>query len=160
MFSQRALPNCPQIKVFWFILVAVIASTHIPFGSSVVYAATSPKSGACQKVFAEVLNADQVYIALQYGVVKAATDYVASNSLSNRLHYNGSFITAIEAATTELNFAIKNPRCYPVKNIKGYLANVKSNLKQIANIYTANVNGQLVGDPQKMTTFKPVGLLK
>ena len=37
---------------------------------------------------------------------------------------------------------------------------VKSNSKQIANMPSANVNGQLVGDPQKMTTFKPVGLLK
>ena len=141
-------------------MVAVIALTLIPLGSSVVYAATSPKSVACQKVFTEVVNADKVYIALQYGVVKAATDYVASNSLSNRLLYNDSFIKAIQAATTELNFAIKSPKCYPAKNIKGYLANVKTNLKQIANIQTANVNGQLVGDPQKMTTFKPVGLLK
>lgn len=125
-----------------------------------VHAAPSQTSVACQKVFTEVVNADKVYIALQYGVVKAATDYVANNSLSNRLLYNDSFIKAIQAATTELNFAIKSPKCYPAKNIKGYLANVKTNLKQIANIQTANVNGQLVGDPQKMTTFKPVGLLK
>lgn len=160
MFSQRSLTIWPQIKVFRIILGAVIALTFIPFGSSVVYAATSTKSVACQKVFTEVVNADKVYIALQYGVVKAATDYVASNSLQNRLLYNDSFITAIAAANKELTFAITNPRCYPAKNITGYQANVKSNLKQIAGIHNANVNGQLVGNPQKMTTFKPVGLLK
>lgn len=158
--SQRALPNCHRIKVIGSLLAAVTALTLIPFESSVVYAVASTKPLACQKVFTEVINADKVYIALQYGVVKAATDYVANNSLSNRLFYNDSFIKAIQAATTELNFAIKSPKCYPAKNIKGYLANVKTNLKQIANIQTANVNGQLVGDPQKMTTFKPVGLLK
>ena len=115
---------------------------------------------ACQKVFTKVINADKVYVALQYGVVKAATDYVANNSLSNRLLYNQSFVTAIEAANKELSFAIASPRCYPATNIVGYKANIKKNLAQIAGIYRANVHGQLVGDPQKMQTFKPVGLLK
>jgi len=36
---------------------------------------------------------------------------------------------------------------------------VKSNLTQITNIRSANINGQLVGDPKKMISFKPVGLL-
>ena len=115
---------------------------------------------ACQKVFTKVINADKVYVALQYGVVKAATDFVASNSLSNRLVYNDSFITAIEAANKELSFAIASPQCYPAKNISGYKTNVKHNLAQIAGIHIANVNGQVVGNPTKMQTFKPVGLLK
>jgi hypothetical protein len=107
-----------------------------------------------------VVNADKVYVALQYGVVKAATNYVANNSLSNRLLYNDSFVTAIDAADRELGFAISNPQCYPAKKIAEYKGNVKSNLTQIAGIRKANVNGQLVGDPTKMTTYKPVGLLK
>ena len=115
---------------------------------------------ACQKVFIKVINADKVYVALQYGVIKAATDFVASNSLSNRLVYNDSYITAIEAANKELSFAIASPRCYPAKNILGYKANIKHNLAQIAGIHIANVNGQVVGNPTKMQTFKPVGLLK
>jgi hypothetical protein len=123
-------------------------------------APTKALPASCAKVFTEVVNADKVYVALQYGVVKAATDYEANSSLQNRLVYNDSFITAIEAANKELNFAISNPQCYPAKNITGYKANVKSNLAQIAGIHTANVNGQLVGDPKKMTRFKPVGLLK
>ncbi len=115
---------------------------------------------ACKKVYVEVVNADKVYIALQYGVVKAATDYEANQSFSNKLVYNDSFITAIQAANRELGFAISNPQCYPAKNITGYKSNVKSNLAQITGIRSANINGQLVGDPKKMTTFKPIGLLK
>jgi|GEM_PF-495902 len=132
--------------------VAVTASAAVPTHPALPV--------ACQKVFTKVINADKVYVALQYGVVKAATDFVANNSLSNRLLYNQSFITAIKAANTELSFAIASPRCYPAKNIVSYKANIKSNLAQIASIYRANVHGQLVGDPQKMQTFKPVGLLK
>ena len=107
-----------------------------------------------------MVNADKVYIALQYGVVAAAKAYVASNSLTNKLLYNNSYVKAIQAANTELNFAIKSANCYSAKNIAGYKANVKTNTAQIASIIAANVNGQLVGDPKKMTTFKPVGLLK
>ena len=129
-------------------------------GTSGASAATPTLPASCQKVFTMVINADKVYVALQYGVVKAATDYVADNSLTNRLKYNLSYITAINAANRELGFAISSPQCYPAKNITGYKANVKSNLAQIEGIHKANVNGQLVGDPQKMTTFKPVGLLK
>jgi len=85
---------------------------------------------------------------------------VASNSLTNRLVYNNSYIKAIQAANAELNIAIKNPACYPAKNITSYVANVKTNSTEIANIIAANVNGQLVGDPKKMATFKPIGLLR
>ena len=120
---------------------------------------TSAIPASCKKVYVEVVNADKVYIALQYGVVKAATDYEANQSFSNKLIYNDSYITAIQAANRELNFAISNPQCYPAKNITGYIANVKSNLTQITNIRSANINGQLVGDPKKMISFKPVGLL-
>ena len=120
---------------------------------------TSSIPASCKKVYVEVVNADKVYIALQYGVVKAATDYEANQSFSNKLIYNDSYITAIQAANRELNFAISNPQCYPAKNITGYIANVKSNLAQITNIRSANINGQLVGDPKKMMSFKPVGLL-
>ena len=120
---------------------------------------TSSIPASCKRVYVEVVNADKVYIALQYGVVKAATDYEANQSFSNKLIYNDSYITAIQAANRELNFAISNPQCYPAKNITGYIANVKSNLAQITNIRSANINGQLVGDPKKMMSFKPVGLL-
>jgi P pilus assembly chaperone PapD len=120
---------------------------------------TSSIPASCKKVYVEVVNADKVYVALQYGVVKAATDYEANQSFSNKLIYNDSHITAIQAANRELNFAISNPQCYPAKNITGYIANVKSNLAQITNIRSANINGQLVGDPKKMMSFKPVGLL-
>ena len=37
---------------------------------------------------------------------------------------------------------------------------IADNQKTIATILSDNVNGQVVGDPQKMTTYKPVGLLK
>ena len=141
-------------------LSLAIAASLLQMGSSGASAATPTLPASCQKVFTKVINADKVYVALQYGVVKAATDYVADNSLTNRLKYNLSYITAINAANRELGFAISSPQCYPAKNIAGYKANVKSNLAQIDGIHKANVNGQLVGDPQKMTTFKPVGLLK
>ena len=160
MTSDSLRSLLPLSRFRGIVVSLILGACLLPLIATPADAATTKLPVACQKVFAEVVNADKVYIALQYGVVKAATDYVASNSLSNRLLYNDSFIKAIQAASAELNIAIKNPKCYPVKNITGYLANVKSNLKQIANIYTANVNGQLVGDPQKMTTFKPVGLLK
>jgi len=117
-------------------------------------------SAACRKVYTQVVNADKVYVALQYGIVKAATDYLADKSLTNRLVYNDSYITAIQAAQRELNFAINNPQCYPAKNIASYKAGIKSILTEIDNIHSANVNGQVFGDPKKMSTSKPVGLLQ
>lgn len=157
-------PQARQSRPFTHALTAGVA---LALGVSTLLSVPGVANGAvpsfpaaCQKVFTKVINADKVYVALQYGVVKAATDYVANNSLSNRLLYNQSFVTAIKAANTELSFAVANPRCYPAKNIMSYQANIKRNLVQIANIYTANVNGRLVGDPQKMQSFKPVGLLK
>lgn len=115
---------------------------------------------ACQKVMTRVLNADKVYIAFQYGVVKAAQDYVALENLVNRLNYNQSYIKAIQAANVELNFFIKNPKCYTATILTSAKKEVKTNLDAITSIYTDNVNGQIVGDPKKMSTYKPVGLLK
>jgi hypothetical protein len=117
-------------------------------------------SAACQKVNVRMINADKIYIALQYGVVKAAQNYVADSSLSNRLLYNDSYIKAIQAINTELNFAITAPKCYPADNVAKYAVTVKTNLTEITNIQNANINGQVVGDPKKMTKYKPVGLLK
>ncbi len=147
----------------WIAALAVAVTTSILGLSAAAAGVTSspaPVSAACKKTYTEVVNADKVYIALQYGVVAAAKAYVASNSLTNKLLYNNSYVKAIQAANTELNFAIKSANCYSAKNIAGYKANVKTNTAQIASIISANVNGQLVGDPKKMTTFKPVGLLK
>ena len=147
----------------WIAALAVAVTTSILGLSAAAAGVTSspaPVSAACKKTYTEVVNADKVYIALQYGVVAAAKAYVASNSLTNKLLYNNSYVKAIQAANTELNFAIKSANCYSSKNIAGYKANVKTNTAQIASIIAANVNGQLVGDPKKMTTFKPVGLLK
>ncbi len=141
-------------------LVLVVGVTVLQVMTISARAATATLPASCQKVTTKVVNADKIYVALQYGVVKAATDYIANNSLSNRLLYNQSFIVAIKAANKELGLAIGSPLCYSAKSLVGYKANVKSNLAQIAGIYTANVHGQLVGDPQKMTTFKPIGLLK
>lgn len=156
--QSRAFNHALKVGLALAIGVSTLQSAVNTAGAAVPTHPALPV--ACQKVFTKVINADKVYVALQYGVVKAATDFVANNSLSNRLLYNQSFVTAIEAANKELSFAIASPRCYPAKNIVGYKANIKNNLAQIAGIYRANVHGQLVGDPQKMQTFKPVGLLK
>ena len=120
----------------------------------------APISAACKAIYTSVIKADRLYISLQFDVVSAAKAYVASNSLTNRLVYNNSYIKAIQAGNAELNIAIKSPGCYSAKNISSYKANVKTNLSEIATIFAANVNGQIVGDPKKMATFKPVGLLK
>ena len=120
----------------------------------------SPVTAVCQKVSTEVVNADKVYVALQFGIVKAAQTYVAQENLTNRLNYNDSYIKTIAAANVELNFFIKNPKCYTASNLAAAKKEVKTNLASITAIQTENINGQLVGDPKKMTTYKPVGLLK
>ncbi len=152
--SSRKIGLSVALGAFLLQLVPVTANA-----AATTPAPSTKLPASCTKVFTQVMNADKVYVALQYGVVKAATDYVADSSLQNQLLYNDSYITAIQAANKELTFAINNPKCYPAKNIASYKASVKSNLTQIANIHSANVNGQLVGDPKKMTTFKPIGLL-
>jgi hypothetical protein len=37
---------------------------------------------------------------------------------------------------------------------------IADNQKSITAVQADNVAGQVVGDPKKMTTYKPVGLLK
>lgn len=142
--------------------VVVLGASLAVLGSQVSSAASSAPAvtAACQKVTTEAVNADKVYIALQLGVVKAAQDYVADENLTNRLNYNQSYIRAITAANVELNFFIKNPKCYTAANLAAAKKEIKTNLAAINTIYTDNVNGQVVGDPKKMTTYKPVGLLK
>lgn len=142
--------------------VVALGATLAVLGSQVSTAASSAPAVtvACQKVTTQVVNADKVYIALQLGVVKAAQDYVALENLTNRLNYNQSYIRAIQAANVELNFFIKNPKCYTAANLVAAKKEIKTNLAAINTIYTDNVNGQIVGDPKKMTTYKPVGLLK
>ena len=106
----------------WIAALAVIVATSILGLSAAMAGVTSspaPVSAACKKTYTEVVNADKVYIALQYGVVAAAKAYVASNSLTNKLLYNNSYVKAIQAANTELNFAIKSANCYSSKNIAG-----------------------------------------
>ena len=115
---------------------------------------------ACKKVFTQIVKDDNAYIAQQYAVVQAAKNYEASNSLTNRLNYNQSYVSAISAANVELKFFIKNPKCYPTSSMAQAQKSVTANLTAIANIYKENVNSQVVGDPKKMTTFKPVCLLK
>ena len=115
---------------------------------------------ACQKVYKEVINADNVYLALQYGIVSAAKIYLAAGSLVNKLAYNESFAEVFKAQNAELNLAVKNPKCYPVSSIKGYLANIKSATTQIATIQSYIINGQIYYDPKKATALKPSGLLK
>ena len=138
------------------VLSLAISATQISVAAPSAPAVTV----ACQKVTTQVLNADKVYIALQFGVVKAAQDYVALENLTNRLNYNQSYIKAIQAANAELNLFIKNPNCYSAANLAAAKKEVKTNLTAINTIYTDNVNGQIVGDPKKMSTYKPVGLLK
>lgn len=141
-------------------LVILIGLASTSLLTSSVAANAAAMSAACQKVNVRMINADKIYIALQYGVVKAAQNYVADSSLSNRLLYNDSYIKAIQAINTELNFAITAPKCYPADNVAKYAVTVKTNLTEITNIQNANINGQVVGDPKKMTKYKPVGLLK
>lgn len=125
--------------------------------------ANPPASGstpACQKATKEIVNADNVYTATQYGIIAAAKAYLASKTLVNQLAYNESFATVFKAANAELNIAIKNPKCYNAASLKSYIAGVKTNSTQIALIQTYIINGQIYYDPQKATVLKPVGLLK
>ncbi len=148
--NMTALPVITVVASFFGISTATASATASP----------APISAACKAIYTSVIKADRLYISLQFDVVSAAKAYVASNSLTNRLVYNNSYIKAIQAGNAELNIAIKSPGCYSAKNISSYKANVKTNLSEIATIFAANVNGQIVGDPKKMATFKPVGLLK
>ncbi len=147
----------PRFPILRFALAMALGVSVVQFSMAPANAAVS---AACQKVTTQVVNADKIYIALQYGVVKAAKDYVALENLTNRLNYNQSYVTAIQAADAELNIFIKNPKCYTAANLASAKKELKANLGAIATIYTENVNGQIVGDPKKMSTYNPVGLLR
>ncbi len=114
----------------------------------------------CKKITTEVVNADKVYTALQYGVVQAAKAYVANENLTNRLNYNDSYIAVFKAAITEYTYFLKNPSCYPTTPLSKVKQGIADNQKSISAVQADNVAGQVVGDPKKMTTYKPVGLLK
>ena len=132
--------------------------------SSAATAAPKPpvtsRSAACQKVYKEIVNADNIYVATQYGIIAAARTYLAAGTFVNKLSYNESFTTVFKAANAELNIAIKNPKCYPVAGLKSYVAGIKTNLVQIATIQSYNINGQIYYNPKKATVLKPAGLLK
>ena len=140
------------------LLVIAVGLSVAQVGAVPAIAASKPS--ACSKVSTEVINADKVYIAAQYGVVQAAKSYLANGNLTNRLLYNDSYVKAIQTAITELTFAINSPTCYSASAIASYKANVKSNKAAILTIQADNVNGTLVSDPKVMAKYTPVGLLK
>ena len=143
---------------------ASTTATPTPKPSSTAIAASKPpatsRTPACQKVYKEIVNADNIYVATQYGIISAARTYLAAGTFINKLAYNQSFTTVFKAANAELNIAIKNPKCYPVVGLKSYAAGIKTNLVQIATIQSYNINGQIYYDPKKATVLKPSGLLK
>ena len=162
MTSARTFLTVKTLGTTRMLLALALVTTALQLSTVASIAAPSAPavSAACKKVSTQVVNADKIYIALQYGVVKAAKEYVALENLTNRLNYNLSILKAIQAANVELNFFIKNPSCYSAANFAAAKKEVKANLDGITAIYTDNVNGQLYGNPQKMSTYKPVGLLK
>jgi hypothetical protein len=139
-------------------------ATTTPKPSSIATATAKPpataRTAACQKVYKEIVNADNIYVATQYGVIAAAKTYLAAGTFVNKLAYNESFTTVFKAANAELNIAIKNPKCYPVAGLKSYVAGIKTNSVQIATIQNYNINGQIYYDPKKASVLKPAGLLK
>ena len=144
-------------------LAVVAISTAIACGglaitSSPAQAAAIP--AACKKITTEVINADKVYVALQYGVVQAAKAYIANENLTNRLNYNDSYLAVFKAAIAEYNYFLKNPQCYPTTPLSKVKQGISDNQKSITAVQADNVAGQVVGDPTKMSTYKPVGLLK
>ena len=116
-------------------------------------------SANCQKVLVEVSNADKIYVALQYGIIKAAQNYLNSAVISNLLIYNGSFIKVLQAANVEYKFATSNSDCFPAANIAKYNSYIKSNLASIASVQNSTIYGKVVGQPKAWLTYKPIGLL-
>jgi len=144
-------------------ITAIVVASAISFGglamtSSPAQAAAIPT--ACKKITTEVINADKVYVALQYGVVQAAKAYNANENLTTRLNYNDSYIAVFKAAITEYTYFLKNPQCYPNTPLSKVKQGIADNQKSITAVQADNVAGQLVGDPTKMSSYKPVGLLK
>ena len=156
-------PNNPRGTRTRRSFTAIAVATAISCGglamtSSSAQAATIPT--ACKKITTEVINADKVYVALQYGVVQAAKAYIANENLTNRLNYNDSYIAVFKAAIAEYNYFLKNPQCYPTTPLSKVKQGISDNQKSITAVQADNVAGQVVGDPTKMSTYKPVGLLK
>jgi len=127
---------------------------------SVIVLSAPPVPAFCKKVTTEVINADKVYIALQFGVVAAAKTYLANQTLTNRLLYNNSYIKVFQAAITEYNYFLKNPKCYPTTSPASVKKAIAANQSSIATVQSDNINAATVGDPNKMVSYKPVGLLK
>ena len=140
------------------LVVSALSCGGVVMTSSSAEAAAIP--AACKKITTEVINADKVYTALQYGVVQAAKAYVANENLTNRLNYNDSYIAVFKAAITEYTYFLKNPQCYPTTPLSKVKQGIADNQKSITAVQADNVAGQVVGDPKKMSTYKPVGLLK
>ena len=144
-------------------MTAAVVAMAISCGGVVLASSSAeaaPIPAACKKITTEVINADKVYVALQYGVVQAAKAYLANQSLTNRLNYNDSYIPVFKAAITEYTYFLKNSQCYPTTSLTQVKQGISDNQKSITAIQADNVAGQVVGDPKKMSTFKPVGLLK
>ena len=153
------------LSTAWVGAIATTANaTTTPKPSSAATATArlplTARTAACQKVYKEIVNADNIYVATQYGIIAAARTYLAAGTFVNKLAYNESFTTVFKAANAELNIAIKNPKCYPVAGLKSYVAGIKTNSVQIATIQSYNINGQIYYDPKKATVLKPAGLLK
>ena len=156
-----------RIKVAFALAIAV---GGIQFSVAPVHAATTPTpkptvtrtviSTTCQKVLVEIANADKTYVALQFGVIKAAQSYLDSTVLTNILLYNDSIINVLKAADVEYSFATSNTKCFPATSIANYNNYLKSNLASITSIQNSNISGLAVGKPKSWLTYKPVGLLK
>ena len=138
------------------ILAPSILGTQIILLPENVSAATQT---VCQKASREVANADKAYVALQYGIIQAAQNYINSTVISNLLLYNDSIMKVLQAANVEYKFATTNPKCYSTINIAKYNGYIANNLKTITKITNANINGQIVGTPKTWLTYKPVGLV-
>ena len=153
-------------------LVYALPGSQLAFNPEIADAATTPSASpsaqsllpattpACIKVITELRNADKVYIALQYGVIATAKEYLAANTLVNLLAYNNSVIKVLQAANTEYKFGSSNPRCVAASTIATYRSNMKKNLASISNIQTSNISGRPIGSPRSWLTYTPIGLLK
>ena len=167
-----------RIKVAFALTIAVggiqflitpvhAAATPIPMAIAKPAAAHTPKptatrtiiSTTCQKVLVEIANADKTYVALQFGVIKAAQSYLDSTVLTNILLYNDSIINVLKAADVEYSFATSSAKCFPATSITNYSKYLKSNLASITSIQNSNISGLAVGKPKLWLTYKPIGLL-
>jgi len=157
--SPVASPSVSQAPFVYHTPFRLPTTKPSPIRSVIVLSAP-PVPAFCKKVTTEVINADKVYIALQYGVVQAAKAYLANANLTNRLLYNNSFIKVFQAAITEYNFFLNNPKCYPTTSPASIKKAIAANQTSIATVQSDNINAAAAGDPKKMAAYNPVGLLK